>query len=401
MSREATDKALAAILPVAAEAVAEQADAKAAGRFPDRRFNLWEISKPVGEALARLQEFSVDRGFVDFGGGGMSFHPSMFAPRFVQIAVERGVEAAFSWVEKVLHTRVAEARCVCLVRGLKVAQAIPFANGKITLVPFDALPESDHKESERGKGYMFPGSAFPRDLPATAALTAPVTVNELFIRDFSASPLRSLILELERVANALSMVTGNATLPEKGWAEYVDPDINAIAVGRSHYGGMEEIRPFFLQDHQIDEALASKFIDGYLALPQDVRDLIDVAIKRLNHAMRRQNPMDKALDAAIGLEVLLGDKQDQGEITERLSRRGAILVGGDLAKRHETRQAIRHLYRFRSAVVHTGNVGGISKKANPQEVTAKGIEIGLAAVHEIIALRSMPPWDEWELMGRA
>jgi Apea-like HEPN len=400
MNREEVEKELTAILPVAAQVIREHAEAKAAGRFPNSNVNFWNLCKGVGVTLSRQPEFSVSRGYIDFGGAGTPFHPSMFATSFVQFAVERGIDGAFAWVEKIITMKAAQARCIFLVRGVKVEDPVCFAGGKIILMAFDTLPESDHKRAERSKGYVWVDGAFPRDLPASAALMMPLRIDPLFIENIQTSPLQLAIRELERIAHALSVVTGHAIIPEQGWAEYLDPDITAAMTGRSWHGGMEEIRPAFLQDHAIDETEAVPFIDAYLALPQDVRNLADVAIKRLNQAMRRQDPTDRALDAAIGLEVLLGDKKDQGEITERLSRRGAILLGGDLAKRRETQQSIRHLYRFRSAVVHTGSAGGIPKHSTPEEVTGKGIQVGLAAVRKIVSLQTLPPWEEWELLGR-
>ena len=97
------------------------------------------------------------------------------------------------------------------------------------------------------------------------------------------------------------------------------------------------------------------------------------------------------------MEALLGDRRNRGELTQTLARRAAILVGGGLEKRKATRKSIASFYNLRSEMVHTGKPGEVQK---PAQVAEAGIELAIQVIREVVALGKLPPWPEWELMGR-
>ena len=80
---------------------------------------------------------------------------------------------------------------------------------------------------------------------------------------------------------------------------------------------------------------------------------LDIALRRLNAAMIREEPADAVLDCTIGLEVLLGDDDSQAT-SWKLRLRAAALVSlaSGVAKGEETHQAVKRLYGIRSAIVH-------------------------------------------------
>lgn len=92
-------------------------------------------------------------------------------------------------------------------------------------------------------------------------------------------------------------------------------------------------------------------------LLRDLEDLthprLGIAMRRLNAAATRSDPADAILDAVIGLEVLLGDKNNQS-ISWKLRMRAASLVGleADRAEMQSVYDNISTIYAERSAIVH-------------------------------------------------
>ncbi|HVW73282.1 MAG TPA: hypothetical protein VHC39_06560 [Rhizomicrobium sp.] len=400
MDRNAILREVEQVLPTVAPIYQEYAAAKLEQRFPNVRADFQKIAGKLIAALQAQPEFSINRGIIDFGGAGVPFNPEFFIYNMLKFAVDRGPSNAVAWVEKVLACKEAEARCVYLIGGLKPEKSIVFAKGKIELMPFDDLPESEHKQAERAKGYVFASGPTPQEFPAKAAIVQRVTVTPFFTKNFDKGILRPTILRLEEIINALAIATGHTALPIVAWAEYVDADLEAAMSGRSYYGGLHEIRPRFYRDEPINPETVKSFIDQYLNLKQPVRDLVNIANSRINQALRRRMAGDKTLDAAIGIEALLGVQEDRGEITDRLARRTALVIGGCLERRKQNREIIRDFYALRSALVHTGRAPSIKKKL-PETVAEQGIATAIEAVKAIVSLGEMPPWDEWELIGRS
>jgi len=77
---------------------------------------------------------------------------------------------------------------------------------------------------------------------------------------------------------------------------------------------------------------------------------------RLNRAHRERDFVDRAIDLGIALEaLLLHGKNDNTEITFRLSLRGALLVGRTEKERLDTYKLLTRAYRLRSTAVHSGH----------------------------------------------
>lgn len=79
---------------------------------------------------------------------------------------------------------------------------------------------------------------------------------------------------------------------------------------------------------------------------------LDVAIRRLEYAYERSRTEDRMIDYWIGLEALFMSSGDQGEQTDKLSRRIARLLGQDLVERRTLRSSVKRLYGTRSRLVH-------------------------------------------------
>ena len=76
------------------------------------------------------------------------------------------------------------------------------------------------------------------------------------------------------------------------------------------------------------------------------------AVKRFNLAHLRESDEDTTIDAAIGMEALLSDSNE--EMTHKLAMRIAALSTLDSVKSDPTQvmKEVKDVYKFRSAVVH-------------------------------------------------
>jgi len=401
MDRESIERALAAVVPKAANIFREIDTARAQGRFADTIPHISELAKPIGDLLSVQPEFSqLDQMMIDFGGVRLPFDPRYFATRFLRFACERGTDGALDWVAKVLGTKEAAALCVRHVYGLKVEKNVWFGDGRVRLIAFEHLPASDHKTAEKAKGISWVDGPYPTEMPASAALVSDVMVRPFFSSSAASAKAESVLLDgltgLENIASALAVAVGKPVLPGDGWAEYVDRDLEAVRSGRGSMTAREDVRSRFVFDHPFDASSVKAHIEAYIDLPRPAYDIVTIASKRFNQAMRRLSPADKVIDAGVGLEALLGDSEDHGEIIERLSRRAALLIGGDLEQKKGTKNAIKKFYRMRSAAVHTGRLPARKKT---DEIISEGLSLGLDIIRKVTALGDLPPWEQWELAG--
>lgn len=77
---------------------------------------------------------------------------------------------------------------------------------------------------------------------------------------------------------------------------------------------------------------------------------IRFAIRRFQYIHDQDKTEDQITDLTISLEALLN--RDQGELTEKISKRGGILLGTTTEERKEIRDFIKECYAIRSEIVH-------------------------------------------------
>jgi len=79
---------------------------------------------------------------------------------------------------------------------------------------------------------------------------------------------------------------------------------------------------------------------------------VAIALKRLNSCMTRDDAVDAILDATIGLEVLLGDQENQALSYKLRLRAGALARLSGTRKPSEVVASVKKIYEVRSAIVH-------------------------------------------------
>ncbi len=97
------------------------------------------------------------------------------------------------------------------------------------------------------------------------------------------------------------------------------------------------------------------------------RETVRLAIRRLSSCLTRDDPSDAILDGTIGLELLLGDDENQS-LSYKLRLRCAALswLDDSAGPAHEIAKKVKRIYSARSAIVH-GKKSKPSKKAVDQD----------------------------------
>ncbi|RWM08954.1 HEPN domain-containing protein [Mesorhizobium sp.] len=90
-----------------------------------------------------------------------------------------------------------------------------------------------------------------------------------------------------------------------------------------------------------------------------------IALKRLNACMTRDDAVDAILDATIGIEVLLGDKENQALSYKLRIRAGALASLSGSMKPTDVSAAVKNIYDVRSRIVH-----GLDAKKSKKQLLA-------------------------------
>jgi Apea-like HEPN len=141
-----------------------------------------------------------------------------------------------------------------------------------------------------------------------------------------------------------------------GWARHFQADLPTLegTTIRSYPSWFEDYYWNSEKFPELNEEDVKNIGNIYINLLKSREKSIDIAIKRLNQCLIRDNEEDSVLDATIALEALLLRDGNQ-EMTHKLAMRAAAL--SKLAVDYENKpkdvfKDIKHIYKYRSAIVH-------------------------------------------------
>jgi len=102
----------------------------------------------------------------------------------------------------------------------------------------------------------------------------------------------------------------------------------------------------------------SASMQATFAKAQGADATLTLALGRLAASRLRQHDEERAIDLGTALEILLmhGAKAENSEITNKISQRGAWLIGTDGADRLAAANTIKQAYGLRSKAVHGGRL---------------------------------------------
>lgn len=175
-----------------------------------------------------------------------------------------------------------------------------------------------------------------------------------------------------RIATGFSTGYAQLLMRPQGWAHSYEahiPPAEGVVIRR--YPAWFEYRRWREPIAAVTEgaALEAGSVFGKFTAVEDKR--LALASRRLNLCLMRETEEDSILDATIAMEALLSDDERQ-EMTHKLALRMAALSGlsKDVKKPPaEVCRDVKHIYKFRSAVVH-----GSTKTSAKREMPAGGEE---------------------------
>jgi hypothetical protein len=364
------------------------------------------IAGPVQSALEQVPELSSgEQLMLRQSDGAMGLNPMMIAHRLVSRARGTNGSEAVAWLRRVLAAKYADGYRIMAVWGVAVAKPVRLSS-VLELVPFASLPESQQKTAmehpiESGSlGVIF--HPFPMSAPSLGILAhcrvEPVIVNSSQASDLQEGVRLSTLLDETRLC--LTVIGPSASIGTPEWFEFTDRDFRDIAMTGTSHRKME-ILPFTAPAPTLlDSSEAEKLVPTYLALEGEIRNRIRISLERLNLALIRARPGDRATELSICLEVLLTDQQ--GENTWKVSLRAALLAGGTLEAQLQTRGTVAGMYRLRSAMMHHGNipddvaVPGQGRRAST-DVLTDATKIAASVIRAVIRRGSIPDWPSFEL----
>lgn len=368
------------------------------------------LAEPVAAVLNAQDELSAEAGFIVHRDNGWSgFDGDTVASALVsRVRAGQSPAEAVQWLERVLQTTKAEGLCVLATWGVSLRDKIAFDNG-VDVLPFEDLPDSPFKSlvlRDRDLATMASLVPLPFLRPPEAALTLRVTMDPAISnRRYGNPPVRDdagrEYTLLSEVLLALTPIGPCAAMPAGYWFQYTDPDLTDALFLVGWTLPTPDILPaVFPKPHPLDPEETKRIVSAYLRLEPGLRRRAQVALQRLNQAIRRLRFGDKAAEISIALEALLID--EPGEHNHKVGLRAALLLGGDSETRIRHRSIIGGLYKARSALMHGGqesdeiNLKVIGKL--PRETIAdEGIRICAAVIRRTIELGSIPDWYKIEL----
>ena len=93
--------------------------------------------------------------------------------------------------------------------------------------------------------------------------------------------------------------------------------------------------------------------------------------------------MDKVLESAIAMEVLLGDREtsDRIGLSKLMANRCAYALGRSNSERKDITDFFAEFYRFRSEIVHSGR---FKIEEDDKNIVSKGLDLAMRMLkHEV------------------
>ena len=349
--------------------------------------NVWELARPLHEAMDAHPEFS-EASSRFFLGKQLAFSNHHQAINLLQVTLTRGPNGALAWYRAVRAVRRTPIRVIGEVYGLLIQEPYRFSNG-VTLMPVSALPDSPNSTILKQQPVFF---GMRMDFPAAATFEVGDVEGEDG-HDKGHARFQEIAATLRRTIDAFVLADSVAPTVSTVWQEFADPEIHPAEFGRTWMGSQHEGR---LPDHpaQVTPEM-TEWVERYLALHEDAAQACRVPIQRLNLARRRFTPADKAIDGSVCLEALLSGKA-RGELTHRLAVRTALLLARTADERSAIAKRVRKFYGLRSDVVHGS---AANKDVANRQIAEDGLALCVSALRAVVMSGEVPKPEDWELSG--
>jgi hypothetical protein len=329
-------------------------------------------------------------------GGGVSVSLAgiarlLLARAIVAEDVAGTVERFVSFVAE----NAADVRAVMAVSGVKVAAPIKLGPN-VSLVPLTTLPPSVPRGAALAQNHA---SQYNPRSPVPSAFTTRFIYRPVFYTPkdpqpsvemeahISTSSAESLLHEAFNLLSVLDIYP----IIRMSWVQPDDWLMSAGASGGWQYWSFDD--QFGSSEVVVPKGEAEALGADYFSIePQKRGKMLRIPLDRLGRAGREGDIADRAIDLGIALEsLLLHDiSGDYGELSFRLSLRGAWLIGADHTERLEIQTSLKKLYDLRSRAVHRGFVEREEKTQNTISAATANCR---RLVHKLIDLKCDVDWQ--------
>jgi hypothetical protein len=312
------------------------------------------------------------------GNGGFGIWPERLRTTIEdRIAAGDAPEAIASETVDLFTNGEAGVHWVFGIAGIEIEHPIEIGEGITLLHPTGVLPS---KMREKRFGISIDGrhiiDALPND--ATAALVFAFPKEKVVFHQEDELPKNRFGSIYESMQNVIDACVLSGASSTNYVFQYIHIDHPAAGYN-GFFGGYAY--PQLLPDHFHPEPLNEEAFLKLFGLLGSSKTKLLKAIRPIIERYRRSNwsgSIDgQALDLGLAAEMMLmhGDSKDNTEIGNKISTRGAWLIGSDYDTRVQIFNIIRGLYKARSDAAHRGLV---------REENTKHIENARPVVQDLI-----------------
>jgi hypothetical protein len=360
----------------------------------------------LSKAISECETFKSVAGDMAYtGGSGPILTADLLAGYLFSKGENGNTTEAVQWLLRMLETREATGLFKVAVWGLSIDEELTLEDSS-QIVSFTALPTSYMKDRilERAKGcydssvwlahnyFDKPGVAFVTKIP-----------NFPYISSDGAPFVK--VAELQKKAREFWVFVQAAAvghpLAIACWFEYEDQSIDFNQWQNSIAWILPEIHPRVAKSTAVSAKAIQASLQSFSALPAEVRKRLLRSMERFELSQCRYAIVDRILELTLAFEIAVsGPSRTEGAISWKVSVRSAQLVGGALAKRKSTRDAVNSLYRLRSRATHGGDLSK-SDQAELEEILSLCRSIYSELISSFLTLNKEPEWESLELEARS
>jgi hypothetical protein len=288
----------------------------------------------------------------------------------------------------------ARATAVLAISGIKTIGRIKLGPD-VSLIPITELPPSPQRGMALGQK---PISAFGPRFAIPSALTTSFLFRPVFYRPKEPQPPEEMGAHIPTaraqslLEEAVDLLSVLGIYPNIGMF-WVQPDDWLMSGGMTSGWGHSSSGENFRHEIEVPAREVEALSAGYFSLdPQKRNKMLRIPLDRLGRAGRERDFADRAIDLGIALEsLLLHDIQAHGELSFRLSLRGAWLIGSNPTERLEIQRSLRKLYELRSQAVHAGFV---EQSTNTRSAIDRATAICRTLIRKLIDLECDIDWSQ-------
>jgi hypothetical protein len=333
-------------------------------------------------------------------GGGISTNLQSISKLLLAQALSSGnlsetVERFCSYIEK----NSTSVLVVMAVSGVKTATEV-ILGPDIKLVPMKSLSPSIQRGAALGQDHFSPSNI--RD-EIECALVTTLEFKGVFYRLSeggvpNAKAQQRVMAAFHHLdeSRTLFSLLGISAVFRMFWVQPKDLLMTAGFMSGWNFN----FQAFRGQNLEIDAKAAVDLAAAYFRIDHQRRNkMLRIPLDRLDKAAHDRDFTDRSIDLGIALEALLLHdlgKEDRGELSFRLSLRGAWLGAKDEKERAVIKTALRKMYDLRSRAVHSGMV---EQSQQHRETINQGAALCKQLIRKIIDADCRIDWNALVLGG--